>query len=67
MSIKLIVKKVLKWVQTTISTVMTWVTFILLPVSLVFSVYHLYWSFDLHRVIGGLLMLVVCVYVNKAL
>lgn len=46
---------------------MTWATFVLLPVSLFFSAYHLFWVFDFPRVFAGLMMLVVCVYVNKSL
>lgn len=67
MTVKIAVIRFFKWVQTFVSTIMTWATFVLLPVSLSFSVYHLFWVFDLPRVFAGLLMLVVCVYVNKAL
>lgn len=66
-SVKVAVVRFFKWVQTAVSTPMTWATFVLLPVSLFFSAYHLFWVFDFPRVFAGLMMLVVCVYVNKSL
>lgn len=60
-------KKLMNRVQTIISTLMTWVTFLIIPVSFVFAAYHLFYVFSLPRVIAGLSMTVVCVYVNKAL
>lgn len=61
------VRKLLGKLQTCVSTLMTWVTFIFIPVSFLFAVYHLFCVFSLARVIAGLSVTVVCVYVNKAL
>lgn len=60
-------KSLLGKIQTTISTILTWITFILIPVSLLFATYYVFEDFSFQRVIAGLSMTVVCVYVNKAL
>lgn len=66
-SVKTVVRSVLNRLEEVIATVLTWVSFVLLLPSVLFSTYYTFMEFDLLRVVAGLSLTVVCVFVNKSL